>query len=345
MADGPKGDSVVANPLVERWLSRYGLPNAYERWQAAVDENKPGLAFIAIASEQRILMRLSYANAAVIVRQSQAMIDDIKRAKSNDASLAVMETVASRIAIWRNYAGGSADFDVSGATDTQHSSATARVTANGWKTAIENFPEFMEAEARPLVDMALQLGASRLALLGEAEQKVLALQTVRFAARCRRGTVKGPDVSESLALSCLSVVQEWSTLTGRNALVVPYSDRRHSVQHCALALLSDATTSVQIALDLPNGSSAPGFRVWEVAEEFHAYALVAMAPRSMRGMALEQARACASAAGRLAQAHLDDPAVKLPDMPRFCARLAPKMVLATVRSVIGAAIPPRRSVL
>ncbi len=342
MAGSPEGDGVGDNPLVARWLSRYGLANAYERWRSAEDDKRPGLAFIAIASEPRLLMRLSRADAATIVRQSQAVSDEIKRAKPNLASLATTEVVASRIAIWRAYASSNGGAGTGG-PDNGSSPEAASASANAWKVAVDNFPEFMEAAARPLVDMALELGGSRLALLGKSEQKVLALQTVRFAARNRRGNLKGPAVPESISLNCVSVVQEWSTISGNNALVVPYSDRRHTIQQCALALLSDATTSVQIALGLPNGLSAKGFQAWEAAEEFHAYAVVSMAPQSLRNMTFERAHEWASAAGRLAQAHLDDPAVELPSIPGFCKHLGPKMVLATVRAVTGPGIPPRRS--
>ena len=343
MLDVLQGSGAGSNPLVERWLSRYGLSNAYERWRMAEDEKKPGLAFIAIASDQRILMRISHVDAMAIVRQSLTMSDDIKHAKPSESSLAVTQVVANRIAIWRAYASTASNPDKGGADDGSPDAETANASVNSWRIALENFPEFIETVARPLVDTTLQLGASRLALLGESEQKVLALQTVRLAARSRRGNLKGPSLTQILTLSCLSVIQEWSKISGKNALVVPYSNRRHTIQECALALLSDATTSVQIAQELPEGLAAPGFQVWEVAEEFHAYAVVSMIPRSLRNMAFERAHEWASAAGRLAQAHLDDPTIQLPNIPAFCEQLGPKMVLATVRAVTGVGIPRRRS--
>ena len=336
-------EGVDGNALVDRWLIRYGLSNAYERWLTAEDEKKAALAFIAIASEPRILMRINRADAAAIVQQSQATIDGIKRAKSTEPSLAAADVVANRIIVWRAYASKNGGPGMDRVAVAKLDPEAASVTVNAWKIAVENFPEFIEAVARPLVDMTLQLGASRLALLGESEQKVLALQTVRFAARSRRGNLKGPAQPKDLSLNCLSVVQEWSTISGKNALMVPYGGRRHTIQECAQHLLSDAMTSVEIAQDLPDGLTAPGFQVWEAAEEFHAYAVVSMVPQSLRNMTFERARGCAAAAGRLAQAHLHDPAVELPNIPEFCEQLGPKMVLATVRAVTGADIPPRRS--
>ncbi len=320
---------------VDRWLMRHGLADALGRWRQADAAKAPFLAFTAIASEPRLFHRINGREAAALARQAEAIAHEIKRAKPNEPALAAAVVVTNRIAMWRAGPGTGGTPDWTKRADQAHwtDASSARETASAWKTALETFPQFLEAIARPLVDTTLELGAERLSKLGEPMEKVLALQTVRFAARSRRGHLRGPALPPERTQDCVRVVQEWSVISGKNAFIVPYAEIRSTIQDCALALFADAATSRRIAESLPGGTAAPGFEVWECAEAFHAYAVVSVNPRCLRDMPFERARACAVAARRLAAAHLDGAPVKLPEIPSFHEQLSPKMVLATARSV------------
>ncbi len=321
---------------VDRWLMRHGLADALGRWRSADATKAPFLAFTAIASEPRVFHRIKGREATALARQAELVAHEIKQDRPNEPALAAAVVVTNRIAMWR--AGpprAAADPDWTKRADQAHwtEASSARETASAWKTALETFPQFLEAIARPLTDTTLELGAERLSKLGEPMEKVLALQTVRFAARSSRGHLRGPALPLARTRDCVRVVQEWSVISGKNAFIVPYAEVRSTIQNCALALFADAATSRRIAESLPGGRSAPGFEVWECAEAFHAYAVISVNPRCLRDMSFDRAQACAAAARRLAAAHLDGEPVKLPEIPSFHEQLSPKMVLATARSV------------
>lgn len=351
MAGAADGTSPENNLHLERWLRRHGLADAYARWRHADAAKAPTLAFTAIASEPRLLMRLREPDASMLVRQAERVVVEVGRVEASEPTLAAARAVVSRIALWRNYAADTARRNKQDPGAARPVSAGREGEATTGEVAMRDasqkalamFPQFAEAVARPLVDTTCRLGAERLARLREPMGSVMALNTARFAARSSRGHLRGPALRREECLECIRVVQGWSGIAGKNPFIVPYAGREGSIYDRALALFVDAASCVSLAADLPDGPAAQGFPIWEAAEEFHAYAMVCLNPNALPNMSLERAQACAAAAGRLAAAHLAEASVALPEIPDFCEAFSPKMVLAMSRSVIRGEIPARRS--
>lgn len=139
----------------------------------------------------------------------------------------------------------------------------------------------------------------------------------------------------------VATFQEWSARTGKNPFLLAYENRNVDPDD-AQALANDASTCLLIAEGLPGGIEAPGFDMWEEAEEFHAFAVMVVKPRVLRAMEWPKAQSLASAAARQAQAALDDPGLRLPEFAGDAYPSHPRSVLAAVRLALPNGPLPRR---
>ena len=174
---------------------------------------------------------------------------------------------------------------------------------------------------------------------------VFALGSARVAARTAQGRqYDGVVLPPEKCIEVIGTVQEWSLLTGKNALIVPGYPGHGKLVRRVVAMALDANTCADLALQRPNGSEAAGFEMWEVAEEYHAYALMLFDANPLHAMSFDKAVGFASAAGRLAERAISDPDVLLPELPDVSEVPTPKRVLIYARSLTGGSIAPRRSI-
>ena len=103
----------------QRWLGRYGMPDAYAKWRAAYkQEQAPFLAFVAIASETRLLMRLTPDNGSRLVRDAMIVLKQIESAPTTPQTTAAAEIVKRRLGTWQQYIRSSSKDDPEERTPT-----------------------------------------------------------------------------------------------------------------------------------------------------------------------------------------------------------------------------------
>lgn len=333
--------------LHDRWLMRYGVADAYARWREADGVRAPKFAFTAIACDARLLLRLAEGVATDIASQAERMALEVEQAAScTEAARAAVTVVRGRVSVWRKYMSSSRrrhDGNMpSYAAVSERAPERTRPVDEQLKAAILDFPHMRGFYGRALSATVLRLGADGLARLGAPADVVLAMTGARFAARCWRVGFPHDGLSQPECLQTIAIIQDWSLQTGKNPFVLAYEHRRVSPDD-APSLAFDASTCLAIAEALPEGADAPGFGMWEAAEEFHAFAVMVVRPRVLKTMEWSKAQSFASAAARQAQAALDDPGLRLPEFPNSDGRPQPRCVLAATRFAIPDGPLPRRT--
>lgn len=334
--------------LHERWLLRHGLADAVSQWHGAPADRAPTLAFIAVASDSRILSKLRHDMAETLAEQAERLARDMVAAEGTiDVTRAAAEEVTLRVAVWRH------------ALATGWRPALRRGAAVGRKTglfpaladpatterelfqrALRRHPEFIEAIAWRLAMVTRQLGLDGLIQLGPPFDGVLALSAARIAAGLARSTASA-SLPPGECLALLGIVEDWADRTGFNPCIVPLQGGAAAIVAQAAGL---ATDSVHCAAAAAARQDRPSCQaMWETAEEHNAYLVLSLHPRSLTEMVFERAERFASAAARLAEAALADTAVRLPALPAGIEAGGPRLVLATARGVLRNGILPRRS--
>jgi hypothetical protein len=333
----------------QRWLGRYGMSDAYAKWRAAENkEGAPFLAFVAIACEARILMRLSPQHGGHLARDALLVLQQIEIGPATRQTLAAAQVVKHRLGLWQRFIRTSAsqvtedptlafDLHKDPARSIEHDRHHAR-------NALTDFPQFRASSVPFLVKTTRTLGADGLLRLGPPMDMVFALGSARIAARTARGLeYGGVTLPRDECLDVIGTVQKWSTLANRNALIVPGYPGHGKLVRRVLSMALDANTCADLALERTSGDGAAGIDMWEDAEEYHAYALMLFDTNPLHGLSFDQAVAFASAAGRLAERAISDPEIPLPELPDVEEVATPKRVLIYARSMTGGSIAPRRS--
>jgi hypothetical protein len=333
---------------LKRWLARYGIPDAVAKWRSSADKTRsPLLAFTAIACEAQVLMRLDPEHARGMVRDACALVEQVEAAAKTPATAAAAEAVKARITQWQLHVSGMSSKgnpDHTAADPAQPRAAAHLTDRSAAQTALAEFPQFGPSTAPYLFNMARSLGPRGLLQLGAPMDMVLALGAARVAARSSKGKhYAGLPASRTDCLEVIGAVQAWGVMSEKNALIVPGYPGRGGLSHRILAIAVDSNTCANLGQELPGGCEAAGFSMWEVAEEYHAYALMLLDRNPLDEMAFDQALLFASAAGRLAERALADPDVLLPVFPEGMDMPSPQRVLSYARAMTGGAIAARRS--
>ncbi len=333
--------------LHERWLLRHGLPDAVSQWHDAPADRAPTLAFIAVASDSRILSKLRHDMAETLAEQAERLARDMVAAEGTiDVTRAAAEEVTLRVAVWRHaLATGWRPASRSDAAGRRMGLLPAEpdpatTERELFQRALRRHPEFIEPIARRLAVVTWQLGADGLIELGPPFDGVLALSAARIAAGVARGPASA-SLRPAERLALLGIVEDWAERTGLNPCIVPLQGGAAAIVAQAAGL---ATDSVHCAAAAAARQDRPSCQaMWETAEEYNAYLVLSLQPRSLTEMVFERAERFASAAARLAEAALADPAVRLPALPAGIEAGGPRLVLATARGVLRNGILPRRS--
>jgi hypothetical protein len=333
----------------DRWLSRHGLPDAYTRWKGADVTRASDLAFVAIASDERILMRLSPSIANNLASQAEEVACNIPSSKEvSQLSVVAARVVAARIQEWRRHIASGAkrapnDTRDKLAEEKQKTADPLALPQDVLRQAQEDFPNARLSAASTLMDTALRMGARGLLQLGDPMDAVLALGASRAAARRVRGHKRSMDLPLDRCGEAIGILQEWCALSGKNPFIVPYGNTGGSLAERVTGFALDAATCVAVAAETPGAAGRPGFDALETAEEFHSYGVLCINPDFVWNLDIEKAQSFASAAARLAEAAIADPAVRIPEFPDDCEVSRPKLILALARAACYSGIKPRRS--
>jgi hypothetical protein len=328
----------------ERWMLRYELPDAYERWRAADPDKAPSLAFKAVAGDPDLLIRLDRATGKALAVQAQQVASGLVGSRDlSEETRAAAQIVLARVERWRRFGSGRRHPDLAAAgalPGTARDAQRPLSVEEQLKLALDEFPQARDPIARTLFDLALRMGADGLVKVLDPMDTVIALAAARLAARCTRGLARAHAMPDEARLQGIAVVQDWARRSGKNPFLA-VQDGLKVNQAASLSL--DASTCVAMAVDLPGGALAPGFTMWEDAEEFHACAALSVRPNLMDDMEFERAQAFASAAARHALAAIEGTA---PRPPRFidCDEpFGPRTVLALTRFALTGGPLPRHS--
>ncbi len=334
------------------WLNRYAAPDGYSRWKQALRTNQKNAAFLAfagIAGEEDLLQRLPSKDATRLVRDAQAYARESMGARVVSQGTAIAtETVAIRIEVWRRAVERSRNgTDLSMPALVAGAEPEQAPVASPDLQALAAFPQILRSTAPHLIDTVLRLGCEGLLATPPPMNLVYALGAARVAARSGRGVHwPGKSVSRAEGLAAIDTVQRWSHANHSN----PFTAAGHGGATGSLAdrvtsLLMDASGCASLAARLPGGAGAPGFGMWERAEEALAYAFVSLRASRLEHMSYDTAVHFASAAGRMADRLMADPAQCLADLPSGWQHVKPATVAAMARSVTRGPFTPRRSAL
>jgi hypothetical protein len=333
-----------------RWLNRYALPDAFARWRAADASRAAELAFVTIASDEHVLMRLKPGVANTLATQALDVAFNMPLSKSvSELSLVAARVVEGRVRIWRRYVDSQAKQPVDDRGTLEHAAIEKAaellvLPQDILRQAQGDFPNSRLSAGSTLMNMALRMGAQGLLQLGEPMDAVLALGAARAAARRVRGHLRSMDLPLDKCPEAIGILQQWCALTGKNPFIVPYGSAGGKISDRVTGFAFDAATCVAVAAKTSGALGSPGFDALETAEEFHAYGVMCINPDLIWNMDLDKAQHFASAAARLADAALTDPTIRLPEFPDYCEDLpTPKLVLAIARAACIAGIKPRLS--
>ena len=336
----------------EQWLSRYGRPDALPRWRSAHPDRAPNLAFMAVASDPRMLLSLDSVTAHDLAGQAERVATEICAAPETvDLTRAAAHVVTSRVEAWRKVAlSSSRRRGLETAKDDDRRPGEPRATRmqtdqEVFRIALGCAGYYREAIARRLAEVTLGIGSAGLLELSAPMDAVLALGAARFAAQSIRGRVSGVPMSKAQCLEIIEIVQEWGDRSGRNPFFIDLDgeERGEMLARQAVALAADACICTTIAAGRSGGTKAPGFGIWEAAEEFHAYAVLSLNSRFLTSMDYDKAQLIASAASRFATAAIGNPDLRVPRFPTGTGASGPKSVLAMTAGLLGQGIRPRRS--
>ncbi len=344
-------------PALERWLSRYGSPDAYQRWRGAIGSPKePFHAFGSIAIEAEILTRVSPREAKALARAAEVMIVGV-RASAGDVpgtrmTALAADVVQNRIIAWRRQTVASSGQGEWG----EFRPPQPRDPAEGFteepleltecwmlETLCAEFPHVRASCARYAFNTTLRMGVQGLIALGPPGDKVLAVAASRVAAQSALDHLPGPAIPVEKCLQVVQIVQDWALHSGEHPLALPsFGGPRTAALARVAERAVDTNACVALAARLPGGADAPGYAQWEYALENHAYVLMASRGYTAAELTFDEAREIGSAAARLAAYAMDNPACLLPALPEGWSA-TPNMVLKSVTSMIGDDLVPRRA--
>ncbi|MBV8914959.1 MAG: hypothetical protein JOZ05_18210 [Acetobacteraceae bacterium] len=342
-------DAAVAEieHLFRCWLIRHELPDAYSRWRQAELEQAPMFAFHAVAADAKLLDRLGRAGAALAVHAELFAATVIKKREVSDAAHAAAQVVRQRIQHWRQRAASKPPPSEVQRVASPHGesglAAKQLSLEQHLRIALDDHPFYRESTARALFRETLRLDTAGLQVIGAPFDAAMMLATTRYAARCWRGLVRGEVPTRNECMTAVALAQQWAARSGKNPFTVDLIRAGDGLEDLVVTLARDVATCLAIAHRFHGGPAAPGFAMWEEAEEYLSFAMLSVRPNVLSQMTLDQARSVAGAAARLASSALEDETVRLPAFPEGLDAISPRSVLAMTRFALPNGAERRRS--
>ena len=294
---------------IERWRLRHAYPDAVGLWAVSTGRDARALAFSAIAQDPRVLQRAARNQAIRLVAQAEEFTSAVAEALAadSDAWRAATLLVRRTIEAWRN---SRRTFAVR-PDEPGAPSAPAPPRAHDtdpWEIARHNFPCVDDATGRLATRLLHEFGEALLNRARKPWDQLITLAALRHAARLLRGELH----------------EVGYTGPGRPAVQ-------------ALGLLRDART-LRDAVAAAGPGATDRADVWQRAIDFHAFAIVALDPRMLLELPMEEAYEIAAAAIRQADVAQRSPDSEIwPLLPPGCA-CSPQVV----RLHALACLPPDR---
>jgi hypothetical protein len=139
---------------------------------------------------------------------------------------------------------------------------------------INNFPQIRPESVRFAVETTLKIGVEGLANMDAKAASALALGAARIAVRSAEGRMLGFPMPRRDTNNVVHIVQDWSFVTENSPFQVQEYPEQIDLIKCVASLALDAHACVHLAAQLPGGCMAPGYTMWEEADETFGYALL-----------------------------------------------------------------------
>ncbi len=324
---------------IERWRLRHAYPDAVGLWAVSTGRDARALAFSAIAQDPRVLQRAARNQAIRLVAQAEEFTSAVAEALAadSDAWRAATLLVRRTIEAWRN---SRRTFAVR-PDEPGAPSAPAPPRAHDtdpWEIARHNFPCVDDATGRLATRLLHEFGEALLNRARKPWDQLITLAALRHAARLLRGELHEGEAADTGAGPVADVLslQAYAQRNGLAPMLVGYTGPgRPAVQ--ALGLLRDART-LRDAVAAAGPGATDRADVWQRAIDFHAFAIVALDPRMLLELPMEEAYEIAAAAIRQADVAQRSPDSEIwPLLPPGCA-CSPQVV----RLHALACLPPDR---
>jgi hypothetical protein len=95
-----KQDTAIDTDL-KKWLARNGVNDAHAKWQNAPPSRRPFLAFVAVAADQELLLRIAKVDAKALTNDAGIALGNfLLNGDSNSPSRSITSLVQQRIELW-----------------------------------------------------------------------------------------------------------------------------------------------------------------------------------------------------------------------------------------------------
>ncbi len=326
-------------PFLAEWRRRHANTDALGAWRQAPLAEAGYCAFIAIALDPPVLDRLDAPEADRLAAQARAYVSKCLGADPAGTNLRSAAARVVRAALWARKQFAADHAHLPGTTPAASPDspacgaklpAAAARPRDMWQAALRNFPQFDGRTGRAAAEL---VGRSGGAVLTEARQPwnhLLALGTLRYAARVVRGDITGHALDRAALLGAVLAVQRFARESGLSPMRVPYVSRYGTPAVLAAGLSQDAATLEAMVRAADSGEPAD---VWAEAEAMHAFAAVAIEPEVLQALDLTESLRLAAAAIRFAEPPNRAAQAQMPLLPRGC-KANPADVAALARAAL-----------
>lgn len=312
--------------LLQTWRQRHANIDALAAWRHAPVAEAGQYAFIAVALDPSVLDRLDPLLAIRLAQQARLYLSITLGAAPAGAGLRAAAGRFVRAAVWDWQCTLPDAASAATGTEPADPAADARPRpADIWQTALRNFPQSDGRTGRAAAELVARSGGAVLAEARQPWDQLLALATLRFAARVARGDITRCGLDSADLLGAVVAVQRFAARTGRSPLRVPYVGRYGTPAEQAATLSRDAATLARL---VPEAQPAA---IWADTEAMHAFAAVALDREILQTLALADALRLAAAAIRFADRAAGANPVQMPLLPPGCAA-TPAGVAAAARA-------------
>jgi hypothetical protein len=314
MAVRPGDDDDAA--VLQRWRLRHASPDAVGAWRRARSSEVGLRAFIAVGLDPGVLTRQDLRTAKRLATQAGAHVAYVARAdpKGTSAWSVAACIVQAAVQGWRNMPS-----DGLGPAEERESRGAAvqgaAPSADLWQAALRNFPQFDARTGRAAAELVARSGGAVLEQARQPWNQLIALGTLRYAARVARGDIVADDQSQPELLGAVLAVRRVAERTGLSPMRVPYVGRHSAPALLAANLSQDAATLETLVREAPGAEPAAP---WAEAEAMHAFAAVALDPEVLQTLDVIESLRLATAAVRFTELAGRAAPVQMPLLPRDC---------------------------
>ena len=308
--------------LLAPWRLRHASTDALGAWHQAPLAEAGLCAFTAIALDPSVLHRLAPPVAARLAAQASCYVSANLADDPAGTSLraATARVVRTSVWAWQRSQPGRPDALAALAEPAPPATeapppAEEAAAATMWQSALRNFPQFDGLTGRAAAELVGRSEGTVLAQAREPWNQVLALGTLRYAARVTRGELTQDPLDAAELLAAVRAVQRFAEQSGLSPMRVAYASRFGTPALLAANLSRDAATLAALvgAADSPERAD-----IWAQAEAMHAFAAVALDRDVLQTLDLAESLRLAAAAIRFAGLAGGDPPVPMPLLPRDC---------------------------